>query len=70
MDIETQVQILYKAVCISHGINTPGKSMNSTLLHPLIVGQTELFNLVIVYEIKPDLERNGLCQAIPTQDAT
>ena len=44
----TRVQILDTAVCISHSVNTLGKSMNPTILPPAIgkiVGQTGFFNL-------------------------
>ena len=34
MDMVTQVQILDKAVCISHSANTLGKGMNPTILSP------------------------------------
>ena len=36
MDMATQVQILYKAVNISHSANTLGKGMNQTLLPPAV----------------------------------
>ena len=32
MDMVTQVQILDKAVCISHSVNTLGKGMNPVIL--------------------------------------
>ena len=47
MNVETRVQILCKAVCISHSTNTFGKDMNpnySLSSNGQIVGQTELFN--------------------------
>ena len=34
MDTATQVQILDKAVCISHSTNTPRKGMNPPILLP------------------------------------
>ena len=34
MDTVTQVQILDKAVFISHSTNTPGKGMNQIILPP------------------------------------
>ena len=34
MDMVTTVQILDKAVCISHSANTNGKGMNPTILPP------------------------------------
>ena len=36
MDIVTRVQILDKAVYISHSANTLGKSMNRAILSPAI----------------------------------
>ena len=50
MDTVTWVQILDKAIWISHGAKTFGKDMNSIILPTAlikIVGQTELFNLSI-----------------------
>ena len=48
MDSSARVQILGKAVCLSHRANTPGKGMDLTIPPPAIgkiVGQTGLFNL-------------------------
>ena len=48
MDTAIQVQILYKAVCISNCANILGKDMNPIILSLAmckIVGQTELFSL-------------------------
>ena len=36
--MENRVQILDKAVCVSHSVNTLGKTMNSTNL-PLAMGK-------------------------------
>ena len=36
MDLAIQVQILNKAVCISHSVNTLVKGMNSTIFLPAI----------------------------------
>ena len=36
MDTSTRVQILDEAFYISRNANTPGKSMNPTILHPVI----------------------------------
>ena len=45
MDSATRVQILYKAVCISHYTNTLEKGINFILLPQEIIGETRLFNL-------------------------
>ena len=48
METVTQIQILNKAVYISHCVNTFGKGKNQNILPPdisKIVGQTVLFNL-------------------------
>ena len=34
LNMETQIQIFYKAVCISHCVNTLGKSMHPTINQP------------------------------------
>ena len=56
MDTVTRVQILDKAICISHSANTLGKSVNPNILPPAMgireytdktVEQIGLFNLVI-----------------------
>ena len=47
MDMAVYVQILDKAVCISHSTNIYGKRMNPTILYPTmgtIVEQTQFFN--------------------------
>ena len=36
MDMETRVQILDKAICISHSANTLRKAVNPTILPPAI----------------------------------
>ena len=53
----TQVQILDKAVSISHGTNTLGKGMNLTIVLPLmdkIVGQTD--SIILVWQPVYDKE--------------
>ena len=48
MDTVIRVQVLDKAVCISHGAKTLRKGMNPSILSPAmgkIVGQTRLFKL-------------------------
>ena len=48
MDFSTRVQILDKAVCISHSANTLGKGINPYIFSPAmgkILGQAGLFNL-------------------------
>ena len=48
MNKANQVQILDKAVCISHNVNILGKGMNLIIPPPAIgkiVGQTGIFNL-------------------------
>ena len=55
MDLTTRVQILDKAVCISHSVNTLGKGMNTTIIPPArgkIVGKTGLSNLGIATNLR------------------
>ena len=49
MDMVMQIQTLDEIVCILHIANTLGKGMNPTIFpssYGLMVGQTELFNLI------------------------
>ena len=47
----TRVQILDKAVCISHSANNPGTDINPTILHPLQLWQTRFFKLDMVTKL-------------------
>ena len=55
MDTAIKVQILDKADCISHSINTLGKGMNPINLPLALVGQTGPFNLGMVTSLEGKL---------------
>ena len=52
MNMVTKVQILNKAICISHSANTLGKGMNATILLLVIGEQSEFFNHGIAMAIR------------------
>ena len=66
----TRVQILVKAVYISHSASIVGKGMNPTILLPTINKLYGNQSRRRKTEFKPvvDLEKDGLYQAIPAED--